>query len=243
MVRELTRRKRDLRQLVATFGLTILSLTSPAQAKRIDQAQSCVTAARIASEATDVPFAVLMAVSLTETSRPGATPPAPWPWTVNMEGTGHWFDDKDSAKAYAYRHYKAGARSFDVGCFQINFKWHGHAFASLDAMFDPDVNAQYAARFLTELYQETGDWSLAAGAYHSRTPKYANRYRKIFDAHFARLERNPVAPHSQRIGTGEGQPNAYPLLQGGQPRGLGSLVPTSTTNARRLLVPRARGGF
>ena len=64
----------------------------------------------------------------------------------------------------------AGRRSFDVGCFQINYHWHGHNFPSLEAMFDPDTGADYAARFLQSLYAERGNWSAAAGAYHSQTP-------------------------------------------------------------------------
>tara|TARA_R110002020_G_scaffold22372_52_gene75559 strand:+ start:4358 stop:4939 length:582 start_codon:yes stop_codon:yes gene_type:complete len=123
----------------------------------------------------------MQAITRTETGRPGGNGLAPWPWTVNMEGVGKWFDTRDEARAYVFKHYKRGARSFDVGCFQINFKWHGQAFTSIDQMFDPAANADYAARFLNDLYQELGNWQAAAGAYHSRTPKYAQRYSKRFD--------------------------------------------------------------
>ena len=56
---------------------------------------------------------------------------------------------------------------------QINYRWHGHAFPSLEAMFDPEWTATYAAQFLRTLYEERGDWSAAAGAYHSLTPELA----------------------------------------------------------------------
>ncbi|MEX0283439.1 MAG: transglycosylase SLT domain-containing protein [Paracoccaceae bacterium] len=97
-----------------------------------------------------------------------------------MEGAGKWFDTEDAARAYVFRHFKAGARSFDVGCFQINYKWHHQAFQSLDDMFDPRQNAHYAARFLTELFGEYGSWDEAVGAYHSKTDDLAARYLKRF---------------------------------------------------------------
>ena len=87
-----------------------------------------------------------------------------------MKGTGLWFETEDAARAYVYEHFKRGARSFDVGCFQINYKWHHEAFASIEQMFDPMANALYAARFLGALKAEKGSWVEAAGAYHSRNP-------------------------------------------------------------------------
>ncbi len=143
-------------------------------------AQICDSVAVTASQRYNVPLDVLRAITRSETGRPGPDGLAPWPWTVNMEGVGKWFDTRDEARAYVFQHYKRGARSFDVGCFQINFKWHGQAFASIDEMFEPQPNADYAARFLGELYQELGSWEAAAGAYHSRTPKFANRYTDRF---------------------------------------------------------------
>jgi hypothetical protein len=141
----------------------------------------CDQAAAEASARTGVPVAVLEAISLAETGRKHGGQFRPWPWTVNMEGKGLWFDSVDDARAYVYSQYKRGARSFDVGCFQINYKWHGQAFPSIDAMFDPVAGAVYAAEFLRDLHAEEGSWSEAAGAYHSRTPEFAEEYRARFD--------------------------------------------------------------
>ena len=146
-----------------------------------DASDICVTAARDAAANSDVPFSVLLAITQTETGRAQNGATRPWPWTVNMEGEGHWFDSSDAALAYVFENYNRGARSFDVGCFQINFRWHGENFSSVEQMFDPAANAAYAARFLTSLYRESGDWSAAAGAFHSRTEVHATRYRTTFD--------------------------------------------------------------
>ncbi len=149
----------------------------------VDESTSnlCDRAAVSASRSKGVPIDVLRAVARTETGRPGGNGLQPWPWTVNMEGTGRWFDTLDEARAYVFLNFKNGARSFDIGCFQINYKWHGDAFRSIDDMFDPKINAQYAATFLTELYQEFGNWSDAVGAYHSRSPELAKNYTARFE--------------------------------------------------------------
>ena len=154
----------------------------------------CTAAGRAAAQATGVPESVLRAISLTETGRMRGGHLRAWPWTVNMEGKGKWFDTREEALAYVRAHHARGARSYDVGCFQINYRWHGNAFASVEEMFDPTQNALYAARFLASLHRETGSWSKSAGAYHSRTPKYATRYRKRFDRILARVTNGTPPP-------------------------------------------------
>jgi hypothetical protein len=128
-----------------------------------------------------VPQEVLHAISLTETGRRDGGKLRPWPWAVNREGQGHWFKTRDEALAFAKKSIAEGRKSFDVGCFQINYHWHGANFPSIEAMFEPEAGADYAARFLQDLYSESGSWSRAAGSYHSRTPQYANIYRARFD--------------------------------------------------------------
>ena len=59
-------------------------------------------------------------------------------------------------------------------------------------MFDPDTGADYAARFLQSLYAERGNWSAAAGAYHSQTPSRASVYRARFDRIIAGLGGAPL---------------------------------------------------
>lgn len=159
-----------------------------------DPAALCEAAARRAAREEGVPLAVLRALALVETGRSRGGAYLPWPWTVNMEGAGRWFDDREAALDWVRARHAQGARSYDVGCFQINRRWHGHAFPSLEAMFDPDRNALYAARFLRELHDETGNWAQAAGYYHSRTPALAERYRGRFERILAGLGDAPPPP-------------------------------------------------
>tara|TARA_R110000764_G_scaffold15408_2_gene43700 strand:+ start:14279 stop:14980 length:702 start_codon:yes stop_codon:yes gene_type:complete len=210
-----------------------------AQAQATPQAMCDAAAATVAAE-TDVPLSVLRAITRVETGRTRDGALMPWPWTVNMEGVGKWFDTEDAARAYVFKRFKSGARSFDVGCFQINYKWHGQAFASIEEMFDPIKNARYAAQFLNRLHAELGSWSQAAGAYHSRTKDFAEKYVTRFDRIHADLATQVVAtpPPAE-----SGGPNNFPLLvQTGQTARLGSLVPLAqTTNAPPFALLR-RGG-
>ncbi|MEM7596265.1 MAG: transglycosylase SLT domain-containing protein [Pseudomonadota bacterium] len=209
----------------------------------------CDQVARQAARESGVPLSVMKAITRTETGRVQGGRLTPWPWTVNMEGAGHWFDNRAEAEAYVAKHHARGARSYDVGCFQINYRWHGQHFSSPTAMFDPLANARYAARFLSELYAETADWSKAAGAYHSRTPKYATRYRTRFDRIRSGIDSSIdgttngvqegiplVAQATPNAVPRAPRPNLYPLLQpGAQSLGFGSLVP-NTASSRPALI-------
>ncbi|WP_085797224.1 transglycosylase SLT domain-containing protein [Falsiruegeria litorea] len=195
----------------------------------------CDRAALRAARTHAVPEDVMLAITRIETGRTSKGETSPWPWTVNMEGAGHWFSTEDDARSFVFSRFKDGARSFDVGCFQINYKWHSSGFKSIDEMFDPDLNAAYAARFLRTLHDEFGDWSKAAGAYHSRTRQYADIYIARFDATRADL----TAP-SPSIDTGPlpilGRTLRQPLIGSGS-GGLGSLVPTgAAANSSSLIA-------
>ena len=225
----------------ALAGAWLGMSAAPAQATP-DLSLICDRVAVEASQASGVPLSVLKAISLTETGRRRNGAFRPWPWTVNMEGTGSWHETRDAALAYVYQHFQRGARSFDVGCFQINYRWHGQHFDSIKAMFDPRGNAMYAARFLRELYAELGSWDKAAGAYHSRTPEHANRYRATYQSHRARflhedggeipvlpalndllpddLSPGPLRPRRERV-------NNYPLFLAAGGGEMGSLIAVS----------------
>lgn len=151
-------------------------------------AAHCEDAAQAAAARTGVPVDVLRALALTETGRLLSGTLRPWPWALNVQGAGYWLDDRATALGMARREIGRGVRNIDLGCFQINYRWHGDHFDSLAQMLDPAANALYAATFIASLYRETGTWEAAAGAYHSRTPVHARRYRQRFRRIFASLD-------------------------------------------------------
>jgi hypothetical protein len=179
-------------RLVLQLLLAALPLRAEVSADEDAISSICDAVSATAARAQNMPSDALYAITLSETGRTRGGAFRPWPWTVNMEGRGFWFDTREEAYTYVMERYNAGARSFDVGCFQLNYKWHGMNFESIDAMFDPMINATYAAKMLSGLHDEFGDWTKAAGAYHSRTETYASRYRTRYARIRGRL--NGVAP-------------------------------------------------
>ncbi|MGE4610068.1 MAG: transglycosylase SLT domain-containing protein [Paracoccaceae bacterium] len=172
----------------------VLLLLFPTLAAAEGGANRCNAAAVSSANDTAIPVDVLLALTLVETGRTVGGSFQPWPWTVNIEGKGHWFTTRAKVVDFIKQKYNSGARSFDIGCFQINHRWHGHAFTSFDQMFDPQANADYAAVFMNSLYKEGGSWSWAAGTYHSRTQSLAAKYRSRFDRIIANLATIDIPP-------------------------------------------------
>ena len=255
-VRPGRRRSRATRAVVCVVAMSLPVPGHVVAAAQPDPVSLCEAAARDAAAATAVPISVLRAIMLAESGRARGGQLQPWPWTINMEGKGRWFASESAARAYVDEHFRRGARSFDVGCFQINYKWHHAGFESLDEMFDPAASALYAARFLKALFSETGDWTTAAGAYHSRTPKHAEPYTARFAELHARITGAPAGAN-QRPAPQTGSEaavapqvadtpaavrrNSYPLLQAQGRRGLGSLVPLRAGAGAGLFAPTDGG--
>lgn len=150
-------------------------------------ASICEAAASQAAQRYGIPVSVMQALTLTETGRKLNGQMRPWPWTINYDGRGYWFENLAQAYDFVLNKIPKHKESFDLGCFQINAKWHGDAFGSKREMLDPNLNADYAARFILSLLPEFRTWEKAAGAYHSRTPKFAQRYERLFASHLASL--------------------------------------------------------
>lgn len=200
------------------------------QASAVTASEICDLAAQEAAQDSNVPLELLMAISRVETGRTLDGDLHPWPWAINQGGQGHWFDDADQAIAFASEQLAQGQENFDVGCFQINLRWHGENFGSIDDAFDPRHNAAYAARFLTALFQSEGGWPEAVAAYHSRTPDEAVSYLAKVEAALTELRAMGTvlpAPDDLIAMAEPDMPhvNRFPLLQSGR-RGAGaSLVP------------------
>ena len=117
----------------------------------------------------------------------------PWPWTIDAEGQGSFFPTKEEAIAFTRQLQARGVQSIDVGCLQVNLMNHPDAFHSLEEAFDPDANARYAVRFLTQLRQKTGTWDAAAAWYHSASPDLGIAYRQKVVTAMAEEARDPYA--------------------------------------------------
>jgi len=171
------------RRAVNTVIALLLLLAAPAWAETASPFAECEAAIAGAEKLPRLPVKLMPAISRVESGRldPVTRRVRAWPWTINVEGAGSFFDAKDQAVAAVRALQARGVRSIDVGCMQVNLMHHPAAFASLDDAFEPAVNARYAARFLMALYRQTGDWSLAAANYHSANADRGEDYqRRVF---------------------------------------------------------------
>ncbi len=141
----------------------------------------CRAAIAAAERSTGVPDRLMQAIGAVESGRRDPSGlVAAWPWTINAEGVGYFFDSKAEAMAAVTALRARGVRSIDVGCMQVNLMYHADAFSSLEEAFDPGANARYAGRFLQSLQAKTGSWPGAAAGYHSLTPEVGADYgRKV----------------------------------------------------------------
>jgi len=152
--------------------------------KRIEGAKQCTRNLARYERQYGIPMHLLSAISATESGRyhDGLKLSLPWPWTINVEGQGHYFDTKQEAVAAVRKFQSQGARSIDIGCMQVNLIHHAQAFANLDEAFDPEKNVAYGASFLRSLYEESKSWKQASANYHSKTPSRGTAYvSRVYD--------------------------------------------------------------
>jgi soluble lytic murein transglycosylase-like protein len=116
-----------------------------------------------AAEVYDIPLQILYSVGLTETGSRGTLNP----YDMNVDGRAVHSSNLDEALARFALERSRGAKLIDIGCMQINHHWHASHFSSLEEMFDPEHNVQYAASYLKSLRREAGSWTLAVARYNA----------------------------------------------------------------------------
>jgi hypothetical protein len=233
-------------------ALILLGLAAPAlRAEPIlpsggDKGLVCRSAVGMADRGSSIPPHLLAAISRVESGRrdPVTGDFHPWPWTVNAEGQGFFYESKAEAIAAVRGMQAQGIRSIDVGCMQINLMYHPDAFPSLDVAFDPPANAAYAVRFLKELYAQTGDWTKATATYHSATPELGTDYQHKVQAVLP--EESQVA--SNTVGSSLAQAwgatmtaAANPAPFGGFARVLRTQPPGGVEGPKTIMLPTVGG--
>lgn len=156
-----------------------------------------------------IPGNLLLGIGLQESGMMHEGELTIWPWTANAEGDGRYFNNPETAASWVRARQRDGIASVDVGCMQVNLRWHPEAFVSLEHGFDPARNVDYAARLLVSLYEQTGDWIEAAGRYHSATPEYQQVY-------LGRLKQNVSIANDRldifrSLAAGAGSPTSAPV--------------------------------
>jgi hypothetical protein len=164
------------------MAVVVFALASSGAARAAEGCSSAISTAEQTNN--DLPAHILRAIGVVETGRRDPLTGAfdAWPWSVNAAGDSRVFETRDQAIAFVQDAQARGIRSIDVGCMQINLKYHPNAFASLEQAFTPEANVGYAAALLLDLHERTGDWATATGDYHSATPGLSEGYARRVQA-------------------------------------------------------------
>jgi hypothetical protein len=103
-----------------------------------------------AAKRCDAPLAGLHAGGATEPGRRGSLQPI----ARNIEDPSFFAANSSEALRRFDEARKNDVTLIDIGCMQIDRRFHPSQFHSLAAIFDPHENVDYAARFLKELGPE-----------------------------------------------------------------------------------------
>ncbi|MBN9079911.1 MAG: transglycosylase SLT domain-containing protein [Rhizobiales bacterium] len=153
-------------RLLVPLALAFIFSSSAALQAQINAPATAATCEREmlrASQKYKVPLAVLYAVGLTETGKKGSMQP----YAMNVDGKAIFSRSLVEAQSKFQGFLNSGAKFIDVGCMQINHRFHGKQFRSLAHMFNPPDNVDYAARFLVELKAREQTWTMAVARYNA----------------------------------------------------------------------------
>ena len=139
--------------------------------------KSCEKVIETIEDLTDIPKNLLLSIGKSESGRIlKNNKHVIWPWTVNHAGKSLFFDTKNQMQKYVLKYVKIQDYNLDVGCMQINLKWHKNNFKKISDMFAVEPNVSYAASFLLQLKNKHGSWDKAIKHYHSTDPKKNKPY-------------------------------------------------------------------
>lgn len=138
-----------------------------------------------------VPAEALYSLALAESSKKLPHGVRPWPWTINVAGTGYRYATRQEAYQALLGFMRHNSlKRIDIGIAQVNLGWNGHHFRSSWEAFDPYINLQVAARILRACYDKNpGSWITAAGCYHHPAGGQPARiYQTIVKRHLKHLQ-------------------------------------------------------
>lgn len=164
------------RMIVLSLSLGLSQLLGAGALRADDPALLCETLAARAGAEAGLPVGLMAAIARVESGHGTEQGRRAWPWTLNEGGKGSYHPSREAALDHLKQVLAGGTRNVDLGCMQLNWHWHGAAFADAAAMIDPVANTRYAAQFLRDLHDRHGSWAKAVAHYHSRDPARGAAY-------------------------------------------------------------------
>ncbi|MFQ3307620.1 MAG: hypothetical protein ACI8ZF_000880 [Candidatus Midichloriaceae bacterium] len=171
------------------FGLLISINKSNAIDFRANDYNYCVSAVKYFEKKYNIPNNYLYYISKVESGKWNKYLKRlePWPWAANVNGKSMFFKNKKEMVDTLRVHILNGEENIDIGCNQINYKYHKHHFKNLEQMATPHLNVEYSASYLFKNFTKTKNWHSAIAQYHSKNPKlgklYINKIEKTAKNH------------------------------------------------------------
>ena len=141
---------------------------APPQSWAEQQSALCAAAVHDAEGKYSVPGGLLGTIAKVESGRPitAMADVRAWPWTIDADGHGYFFESKAAAVAWAKLGLARGVAFMDIGCMQVDLQMHPGAFRSIEEAFDPAANVDYGARYLQRLHDAdaNGNWYGRSGS-------------------------------------------------------------------------------
>lgn len=131
-----------------------------------------------------IPLQILYAVALTESGTGSGLQPL----MLHIEGKDHLPPSLPEALRMFHAANARGVKLIDIGCMQVNWYWHREEFRTLEEIFDPRLNVEQGARFLKELRQRHGSWTMAVARYNAGPANTVGQHRYV-----CRVMKNLVA--------------------------------------------------
>ena len=169
------------------LALLLLLFASPVEGKD----SSCNYFTEKYTKKFNLPNKLLTSISLVESGVKRGDNYISWPWSLNIGGKSKYFEDKLATIKFI-KNSKKSKNNFDLGCMQINFKYHGKNFKSISDILDPDKNVEYAAKFLRSLYTRHRSWNEAISRYHSSEPTRKKIYLKKVKYFWVKLRQKHI---------------------------------------------------
>jgi hypothetical protein len=93
----------------------------------------------------------------------------PWPWTLNINGVGHYYQTMKDAVIAAKNAHREGARRLGVGFGQVEWVYHSERFnGSFENALNPKQNVKVVCEILVEAWRspKVNTWEDAIAYYH-----------------------------------------------------------------------------
>lgn len=209
-------------------------------AKAAAYSADCPTLIAQAEARRNIPRGLLMAIAVTESALNGR----PNPYAMNIAGRAYHASGTQEMANIIQSNWSRGVRSIDVGCMQINLKFHGQKFARLTDLLDSPTNVEYGASYLISLAADEGSWKQAVMSYHNKNNparrqwygcKVWNNYLRLAGAQsgFIACGRTPTGSSTASVGS------TKPIVIEGYNAGrryaeAGPLAPPSQTIRRNM---------